>query len=140
MVDGQDGTPENSAAGGEFGLHSLIGALDKVLASAEGAVLWLLRGAGEAVIWPVDKWFALRSEIRSWDVKGEGLVEEPGEPAPGVPRENAWTAYWRRPVAGPVTALVVLMAVYIGVFGDLTYQQQSNYGTFGFDMGIYDQA
>jgi len=51
-----------------------------------------------------------------------------------------WSSYWRRPLAGPVTGLVVLLVVYIAVFGTLTYDQQSNYGTFGFDMGIYDQA
>ncbi len=146
VVEGQDGTPEDSAAGGGDsgpgapGPHALIGGLDNLLASAEGAVLWLLRGAGEAVIWPIDKWITLRSEIRSWDQEGGGFVEEFDEPAPGAPHDRAWVAYWRRPLAGPVTALVVLMAVYIGVFGDLTYQQQSNYGTFGFDMGIYDQA
>ena len=32
------------------------------------------------------------------------------------------------------------MLGYIAVFGTLTYQQQSNYGTYGFDMGIYDQG
>jgi uncharacterized membrane protein len=46
----------------------------------------------------------------------------------------------RRPVAGPVTALGGLIFVYLAVFGTLTWRQQSNYGTFGFDMGIYDQA
>jgi uncharacterized membrane protein len=42
--------------------------------------------------------------------------------------------------AAPVAALVALMGVYIAVFGSLTWSQQSNYGTFGFDMGIYDQG
>ena len=33
-----------------------------------------------------------------------------------------------------------MMVAYVAVFGTLTYQQQSNYGTYGFDMGIYDQG
>jgi uncharacterized membrane protein len=40
-------------------------------------------------------------------------------------------------------ALVVLGAfilIYIGVFGTLTWRQQSNFATFGYDMGIYDQG
>jgi uncharacterized membrane protein len=32
------------------------------------------------------------------------------------------------------------MATYVTVFGILTWNQQTNFGTFGFDMGIYDQA
>jgi uncharacterized membrane protein len=127
-----------AAKGGRF--HSLIVGLDNLLASGERPVLWLFRGAGTAVFWPFDMWATLRSEIRSWDNEGEVVVEEPAGPVPGAGLEDSWVAYWRRPVAGPVTALIVLMAVYIGVFGDLTYKQQSNYGTFGFDMGIYDQA
>ena len=65
---------------------------------------------------------------------------EAGHRQPGGTSTPAWLAYWQRPVAGPATALAVLMAVYVGVFGYLTYRQQSNYGTFGFDMGIFDQA
>ena len=33
-----------------------------------------------------------------------------------------------------------MIAAYVAVFGSLTWQQQSNFGTFGFDMGIYDQG
>ena len=51
-----------------------------------------------------------------------------------------YVSYLRLPRAGPVTALVAMMLGYIAVFGTLTYQQQSNYGTYGFDMGIYDQG
>lgn len=32
------------------------------------------------------------------------------------------------------------MLLYIAVFGWLTWQQQRNYATFGFDMGIHDQG
>jgi uncharacterized membrane protein len=57
-----------------------------------------------------------------------------------APAEPVWMSYWRRPAQGPATALGLLVAGYIVVFGTLTWRQQSNYGTFGFDMGIYDQA
>ncbi len=66
----------------------------------------------------------------------EGLRDLRGD----ARREPLYVSYLRLPRAGPVTALVALMLLYIGVFGTLTYQQQSNYGTYGFDMGIYDQG
>ncbi len=65
-----------------------------------------------------------------------GLRKLRGEPS----REPFYVTFMRLPRAGPVTALVAMMLVYIAVFGTLTYQQQSNYGTYGFDMGIYDQG
>lgn len=40
----------------------------------------------------------------------------------------------------PVLVLVSMMASYVVVFGTLTWMQQTNFGTFGFDMGIYDQG
>ena len=55
-------------------------------------------------------------------------------------REPRWILYLRRPTAGPVTALVAMVGTYAAVFGSLTWSQQANYGTFGFDMGIYDQG
>jgi uncharacterized membrane protein len=55
-------------------------------------------------------------------------------------REPFYVSYLKLPRAGPITALVALMVGYVAVFGTLTYQQQSNYGTYGFDMGIYDQG
>ncbi|MDP1795106.1 MAG: DUF2079 domain-containing protein, partial [Acidimicrobiales bacterium] len=36
--------------------------------------------------------------------------------------------------------VAAMVAVYVLVFGTLTWRQQSNFGTFGFDMGIYDQG
>ena len=36
--------------------------------------------------------------------------------------------------------LAGLIALYVWVLGTLTWMQQSNFGTFGFDMGIYDQG
>lgn len=53
--------------------------------------------------------------------------------------ESRWLSLLKLPRA-PVTGLAVLMLAYIGVFGTLTYQQQSNFGTYGYDMGIYDQG
>ena len=40
----------------------------------------------------------------------------------------------------PLKAVWVLIAIYVAVFGTLTWRQQSHFGTFGFDMGIYDQG
>lgn len=41
---------------------------------------------------------------------------------------------------GPIIVLGVAMLLYVFVFGTLTWRQQSRFGTFGFDMGIYDQG
>lgn len=41
---------------------------------------------------------------------------------------------------GPILILFLIITTYVAVFGTLTWQQQSNFGTFGFDMGIYDQG
>src|SRR3954465_6737633 len=43
-------------------------------------------------------------------------------------------------VAAPARVLIGMIAAYVAVFGTLTWRQQSNFGTFGFDMGIYDQG
>ena len=67
----------------------------------------------------------------------EALWPQAGTGQPGPGSLESWLA---RPVAGPASALAAMMLVYVVVFGTLTYRQQSNYGTFGFDMGIYDQA
>jgi uncharacterized membrane protein len=40
----------------------------------------------------------------------------------------------------PALALAGLIALYVYVFGTLTWMQQANFATFGFDMGIYDQG
>ncbi len=70
----------------------------------------------------------------------EWVEEDLRETRGDAPREPLYVSYLKLPRAGPVTALVVMILGYIAVFGTLTYQQQSNYGTFGFDMGIYDQG
>jgi len=36
--------------------------------------------------------------------------------------------------------LGAMVAIYVGVFGALTWQQHRRFGTFGFDLGIYDQG
>ncbi|HVM10362.1 MAG TPA: DUF2079 domain-containing protein [Acidimicrobiales bacterium] len=45
---------------------------------------------------------------------------------------------WRR--RAPVVVLGAMIAVYVVVFGTLTWRQHTNYGTFGFDMGLHDQG
>ncbi len=55
-------------------------------------------------------------------------------------RDPFYLRFLELPRAGPVSLLVAMMVAYVAVFGTLTYQQQSNYGTYGFDMGIYDQG
>jgi uncharacterized membrane protein len=90
--------------------------LDGALATAERTVLWPVRKIHERV----------EEDLR--EIRGS------------APREPLYVSYLKLPRAGPVTALVVMILGYIAVFGTLTYQQQSNYGTFGFDMGIYDQG
>ena len=35
--------------------------------------------------------------------------------------------------------LAALLAVYLGLFGWLTWLQQANFGTFDFDLGVFDQ-
>ena len=40
----------------------------------------------------------------------------------------------------PSVAAGLLVATYIGVFGRLTWAQHENFGTFGYDMGLYDQG
>jgi uncharacterized membrane protein len=89
----------------------IVQRLDDALARAERSVLSPVRKADE---W----WRTIRGDTQ---------------------REPFYVSYLRSPRA-PVSALVVLILGYIAVFGTLTYQQQSNYGTYGFDMGIYDQA
>jgi len=39
-----------------------------------------------------------------------------------------------------VIILCLLIGQYIFVFGWLTWSQQANFGTFGYDMGLYDQG
>ncbi len=45
-----------------------------------------------------------------------------------------------KPIPRATLVLLGIVTVYVVVFGTLTWRQQSNFGTFGFDMGIYDQG
>ncbi len=73
--------------------------------------------------------------------KFQGWVEADLREVRGdTPREPLYVSFLKLPRAAPITALVAMILGYVAVFGTLTYRQQSNYGTFGFDMGIYDQG
>jgi uncharacterized membrane protein len=52
--------------------------------------------------------------------------------------QRSWQAAAR--LADPRAALGAMIGAYVATFGILTWRQQSNFGTFGYDMGIYDQA
>ena len=65
----------------------------------------------------------------------EAVTARPGTGAGRDPLE-----FFETLVRRPETALGVMVGVYVWVFGNLTWSQQSNFGTFGFDMGIYDQG
>ena len=60
----------------------------------------------------------------------DAVIEEAAEP---LRHDLRW-------IARPRVALGAAMAAYVWVFGNLTWAQQTNFGTFGFDMGIYDQG
>jgi uncharacterized membrane protein len=40
----------------------------------------------------------------------------------------------------PAAVLGLLVGAYVAVFGWLTWHQHTNFGTFGYDMGLYDQG
>jgi uncharacterized membrane protein len=54
------------------------------------------------------------------------------EPASGRPSRSL--------VVVPEVVLGASVAVYVLILGTLTWAQQSNFGTYGFDMGLYDQG
>jgi uncharacterized membrane protein len=70
--------------------------------------------------------------------------------APAAGEHHSGAAAWRhapgraarrvRDEGVPLAVVGICALVYVVVFGWLTYQQQRNYGTFGFDMGIHDQG
>ena len=68
------------------------------------------------------------------DRSGHGIGSEPDADA------GAGDDLPRRADRRPAALLAALIAAYVAVFGSLTWSQQSNFGTFGFDMGIYDQG
>ena len=80
---------------------------------------------------------------------------DPTPPSPAVPvadrarrrlerARRLWdrvaTGSDRLPISPWAGVVAVAISVYVVVFGTLTWRQQSNYGEFGFDMGIYDQS
>ena len=74
---------------------------------------------------------------------GDGRPPTDGPPAARVGRGPRRPPSVPHPPAGsrgPVAVLVGMVAVYSGLFGFLVYRQQSNFGTFGFDIGIHDQG
>jgi uncharacterized membrane protein len=89
------------------------------------AVARRLRAAGRAV-WASRRWLSVAGRL--WR-QVDGLPEGPTA-AIEAPRR----AWWR-----PEIALAAMVAAYVGLFGWLTWLQQSNFGTLDFDMGIYDQ-
>ena len=40
----------------------------------------------------------------------------------------------------PRLVLIGMAAMYVWIFGRLAWRQTTNFGTFGYDMGIYDQG
>lgn len=72
----------------------------------------------------------------------EGPTETPIEPDerpdddPVAPPDDRAAPADRRPAA----VLGAMVGIYWLVFGFLVYRQQSNFGTFGFDIGIHDQG
>jgi uncharacterized membrane protein len=65
-----------------------------------------------------------------------------GDTAPEARGSGLLVRVWRglRAEGRPLAVLCALMALYVVVFGWLTWQQHRNYSTFGFDMGIHDQG
>lgn len=68
-------------------------------------------------------------------VLAEESTEEPPEPEPPTAEPDP-----ARPERGPTLVLAGMVGLYWIVFGFLVYRQQSNFGTFGFDIGIHDQG
>ncbi|HUI04159.1 MAG TPA: DUF2079 domain-containing protein [Acidimicrobiales bacterium] len=68
-------------------------------------------------------------------------VEPPVRPwtdlgfAPWVQPTITWLRRWAR----PQLVLAAMVLTYSAVFGWLTWLQQANFGTFDYDMGIFDQ-
>ena len=62
---------------------------------------------------------------------------------------GGWPGRWARLVRGkadlawltlPTLLLGLAIAMYVAVFGLLTWRQHRDFGTFGFDLGIFDQG
>jgi uncharacterized membrane protein len=64
----------------------------------------------------------------------------PTTPGTGSAAALATFEPWLGRLTAPAVVLGALIGAYVVVFGTLTWAQQSNFGTFGFDMGLYDQG
>jgi uncharacterized membrane protein len=67
---------------------------------------------------------------------GVAVEEDTTEPPPPADPDDVDARADHRPAA----VLAGMVALYWVVFGFLVYRQQSNFGTFGFDIGIHDQG
>ena len=82
---------------------------------------------------PFGRW--RRSAGRWLRSSGRWLRRLDGVPDRMTPLTLEPRPLWRRPEA----ALAVMVAAYVGLFGWLTWLQQSNFATYDFDMGVFDQ-
>lgn len=67
-------------------------------------------------------------------------VRRQSRPDPARQRVRRFTDRLGEPFDLPQALLVVLILVYVVVFGVLVWQRHDRFGSFGFDMGIFDQA
>jgi uncharacterized membrane protein len=58
-------------------------------------------------------------------------------PSPAVARHR-WAATLVR--AGPILVLAGMIAVFVATFVWMTWRSHASFGTFGFDLGIFDQG
>ncbi|MGC8510290.1 MAG: DUF2079 domain-containing protein, partial [Acidimicrobiales bacterium] len=77
---------------------------------------------------------ARRGRARRLGRRRTGSVSSPARVSPGSsPGSSSWSA------RAPVVVVSVLIAGYVGLFGWLTWLQQANFGTFDYDLGLFDQ-
>jgi uncharacterized membrane protein len=78
-----------------------------------------------------------------------GAIEVQAQPAPEVGRLEAWLATVgqrltdRTRLSGTTLSMAafgIALAIFVGVFVAQTFGLYRNFGTYGFDLGIYDQG
>jgi uncharacterized membrane protein len=78
-------------------------------------------------------------EVAAVASQGEPATElATGSPS-GRPVGANWAVRAATVAARPEAVLAGMIVAYVVVFGRLTWLHQSNFGTFGFDQGIFDQ-